>query len=210
MNKRYCIFDMDGTLVDAMGVWKDLGRTYLESLGVCPTQEQLDATGSMTMEESAAYFKQQFNLALSTQQMIHHMNHYMENRYCTDIPLKEGAWDYIQNLKGQGVKVCVATATDEALATACLERLGIMGQLDFLISCESVGVGKTKPNVYFEAAQRWGVEPGEIAVFEDAPYAIRTAIDAGFYVVGVYEPVYAHHWSETQQLCQEYITTFLS
>lgn len=210
MNKQYCIFDMDGTLVDAMGVWKNLGRNYLESLGVCPTQEQLDATGPMTMEESATFFKEQFNLTLTTQQMIHHMNHYMENRYRTDIPLKKGALDYILKLKKQGVKLCVATATEETLAIACLERLGVMEHLDFLISCETVGVGKTKPDIYYEAANRLGAKPCEIAVFEDAPYAIHTASQAGFYVVGVYEPVYAHHWSEIQKLCSECITTFFS
>ncbi len=210
LNKQYCIFDMDGTLVDSMGVWKNLGRTYLERLGVSPTQKQLDATGPMTMEESAAYFKQQFNLTLSTQQMIQHMNHYMETRYCTDIPLKKGALDYILRLKKQGVSLCVATATEEALAAACLERLGIMEQLDFLLSCETVGAGKTKPDIYYEAAKRLGASPCEIAVFEDAPYAIHTARKAGFYVVGVYEPVYAHHWSELQKLCHECITTFSS
>ena len=30
MDKRFCIFDMDGTLVDSMGYWKGLGREYLE------------------------------------------------------------------------------------------------------------------------------------------------------------------------------------
>ncbi len=31
MDKRFCIFDMDGTLVDSMHYWKGLGRDYLAS-----------------------------------------------------------------------------------------------------------------------------------------------------------------------------------
>ena len=41
MDKGFCIFDMDGTLVDSMGYWRRLGRDYLEQRGVSPTAEQL-------------------------------------------------------------------------------------------------------------------------------------------------------------------------
>ena len=41
MDKRFCIFDMDGTLVDSMHYWKGLGRDYLESLGIHPDERLL-------------------------------------------------------------------------------------------------------------------------------------------------------------------------
>ena len=34
MDKKYAIFDMDGTLVDSMGFWKQLGVEYLTSRGI--------------------------------------------------------------------------------------------------------------------------------------------------------------------------------
>ena len=40
MNKKYAIFDMDGTLIDSMTYWKNLGREYLSMQGV---PENLDA-----------------------------------------------------------------------------------------------------------------------------------------------------------------------
>ena len=46
---------------------------------------------------------------------------------------------------------------------------------------------KGQPQVYEEAARRFGAQPGEIAVYEDALFAARTARQAGFYVVGVYD-----------------------
>ena len=83
--------------------------------------------------------------------------------------------------------MCVASATDRHLVSDCLKRLGILPYFEFLISCEEVGRGKDSPRVYEEAARRFGAQPGKIAVYEDALFAARTARQAGFYVVGVYD-----------------------
>ena len=34
MNKRFAIFDMDGTLVDSMAFWQRLGREFLASQNI--------------------------------------------------------------------------------------------------------------------------------------------------------------------------------
>ena len=34
MDKRFAIFDMDGTLIDSMGFWRNLAFEYLSSKGV--------------------------------------------------------------------------------------------------------------------------------------------------------------------------------
>lgn len=67
---------------------------------------------------------------------------------------------------------------------------------DFILSCETLGVSKNRPDVFLEAARRLGAAPGETAVFEDALYAARTAREAGFYTVAVPEPSYAGDWPD--------------
>ena len=37
--KRLLIFDMDGTLLDSMEFWQNLGRQYLESKGKSPDDD---------------------------------------------------------------------------------------------------------------------------------------------------------------------------
>ena len=39
--KRYCVFDMDGTLLDSMGYWRGLAVDYLRSRGIEPTAAEL-------------------------------------------------------------------------------------------------------------------------------------------------------------------------
>lgn len=201
---------MDGTLVDSMPIWKALGRNYLEARGLHPTQEQLAVMSPMTMLEGAAYLMDTFGVQGPPERIIGEMEAIMEDHYRTDIPLKPGAADYLAALKAAGARLCVATATAEPLARTCLERLGVAQYLDFILSCETVGAGKTRPDVYLEAARRLGSAPGDTAVFEDALYAARTAKEAGFYVVGIPEAAYDAHWPQLSALADETILDWRS
>lgn len=186
MDKKYAIFDMDGTLVDSMGFWKGLAGEYLESCQVTPVPEEiLERIKPMTMTESAALFVHTFGLPDTPEETAARMNRMMERHYRNDIPLKPGTARYLQSLQRAGVRMCVASATAEPLMEACLKRLGVRGCFEFLLSCEEVGEGKESPEIYLEAARRLGAAPEETAVYEDAPYAAETAKKAGFYVVGV-------------------------
>ncbi|MGM9535079.1 MAG: HAD hydrolase-like protein, partial [Intestinibacter sp.] len=59
--KRLLIFDMDGTLLDSMEFWQNLGRKYLESKGKSPEDDLEDIIESMTLQESASYFKKKYD-----------------------------------------------------------------------------------------------------------------------------------------------------
>ncbi|MBD8960221.1 MAG: HAD family phosphatase, partial [Clostridiales bacterium] len=50
-----------------------------------------------------------------------------------------------------------------------------------------VGKGKDTPEVYEAALRLLGLPKAEVVVFEDAYHAAKTAKDAGFRVVGVYD-----------------------
>lgn len=205
MDKKFCIFDMDGTLVDSMPIWKSLGRDYLEARGRRPTQEQLAAMGPMTMLEGATFLMETFGVEGPPERIIDEMHAVMEGHYRADISLKPGVQEYLAGLKKRGARMCVATATAEPLARACLERLGVACCFDFILSCEAVGAGKTQPHVYLEAARRLGSAPADTAVFEDALYAARTAREAGFYTVGIPEAAYAQDWPALAALADETI-----
>ena len=203
MDKQFAIFDMDGTLIDSMVFWKNLATEYLTCKGVREIPaEILEQIKPMTMSESAALFHAEFGL---TGDIESEMNAMMDDHYCKDIPLKPGVREYLQKLHARGIRMCVASATAEYLMDACLTRLGVRDYFDFLLSCETVGVGKRSPLVYHESARRLNASPAEIAVYEDALYAVQTAKAAGYYVVGVYDHSAAENWSAFAQEADELI-----
>ena len=210
MNKRYAIFDMDGTLIDSMRYWKNLGREYLALHGVTENLDEImERIKPMTMTESAELFRTEFHLDGTKECIATEMNQMMDEHYRNDIPLKDGVEVYIKKLHELGVKMCVASATDVELMQACLERLGIKKYFTFLLSCEEVGVGKRKPDVYFEALKRLQekevILPENIAVYEDADYAIYTALDAGFYTIAVLDDSNRKKWEQLKAQTMESI-----
>ena len=203
MDKKFAIFDMDGTLIDSMIFWKNLASEYLSSKGVKQIPEDiLERIKPMTMSESATLFQQEFGLSGDPEA---EMNAMMDEHYRNDIPLKSGVREYLQMLHNKGVRMCVASATAEHLIESCLIRLGVRNYFEFLLSCESVGAGKSSPLVYRESARRLNAAPAEIVVYEDALYAVQTAKDAGFYVVAVYDDSAAKNWQTIEYVADEVI-----
>ena len=206
MDKRFAIFDMDGTLVDSMIYWKHLATEFLESKGVQTiSPDILERIKPMTMTESAALFIQEYSLSGTAESVAAEMNAMMDEHYRKDIPLKTGVQAYLEALHSRGITMCVASATAEDLMEACLTRLGVAKYFSFLLSCETVGAGKNRPDVYWESAKRLGAEPAEIAVYEDALYAAETAKRAGFYTVAVRDDSNQPHWETLTALADEVI-----
>ena len=203
MDKQFAIFDMDGTLIDSMVFWKNLATEYLHSKGDTQIPEDLpERIKPMTMSESASLFKREFGLTGDPEA---EMNAMMEAHYRDDIPLKPGVKEYLQMLRRRGIRMCVASATAAHLMEACLKRLGVRDCFEFLLSCETVGAGKRSPLVYHACAERLSATPQEIAVYEDALYAVQTAKAAGYHVVGVYDDSAAKNWEVIEEIADEII-----
>jgi len=206
MDKQFAIFDMDGTLIDSMIFWKNLASEYLTTKGVTQIPEEiLERIKPMTMSESAALFQREFGLTGDPEA---EMNAMMDEHYREDIPLKPGVREYLQTLRNRDVRMCVASATAEHLMEACLTRLGVRDYFEFLLSCETVGAGKRSPLVYRESAKRLNAAPKDVAVYEDALYALQTAKDAGYYVVGVYDDSAVKNWQTIECIADEVVLSW--
>ena len=207
MDKRFAIFDMDGTLVDSMGYWEGLVGEYLARLGVEDIPKDLPKRlMSMTMTQGAELLIETYGLSDTPEEMAARENAIMAEHYRHDIPLKPGVKAYLEGLREQGVAMCVASATAEPLMEACLTRLGVRDYFEFILSCESIGVSKSRPDIYHLAAKRLGAEPGDIAVYEDALHAAKTAKGAGYYLVAVYDENAKDRWEEMKGLADEHLT----
>ncbi len=208
MKIKYAIFDLDGTLLDSMHIWENMGKTFLKSHNITPEPNLQEVLRPLSVADAAAYLKKNYGLDLDEKQIAEQIFYLAEKEYRENIPLKPRVADYLKKLRDQGAKMCVATASDHDTTKEVLDRLGILPYFEFIITSPEVGCGKESPKIYQMAAQRLGCDPREVVIFEDALHCIKTAKEAGFYVVGVGYNSAEQEKAAIESMCDCYINSF--
>ncbi|TWT90624.1 Phosphorylated carbohydrates phosphatase [Pseudobythopirellula maris] len=87
----------------------------------------------------------------------------------------------------------VVTSGSRRYAERILATIGVLDRMAFLITADDIRIGKPDPEPYLMAAERHGVEPAEMLVFEDSRNGSRAGVAAGAYTVAVPSPHTTHH-----------------
>lgn len=205
---KAAIFDLDGTLLDSMGIWNDAGKRYLHSIGVEPEENLSIILFPMTMEVGARYVKEHYHLQQTEGQIMDGVLGIVRNFYYEEVQAKEGAKEFLERLSKQGIPMAAATAGNRELAERALMRLGIRSYFKEILTCTEVGAGKHEPDIYQKALEILGSVPEETYVFEDAFYALETAKKAGFRTVGVEDDSSLRDRMQIRQIADQYLSSW--
>lgn len=181
------IFDVDGTLLDSMEIWEDVAIRYLKSIGVEAEPDLPEVMFTMSLPVGAAYVKEHYRLTRETDEIIQGVLDIIRKYYEETAPLKPGVTKILEELSRKRIPMTVATSNNKEEVEAAFKRLGIASYFSRIFTCEEVGAGKTRPDIYMKAAEYMGTRPEETVIFEDVLHAIRTAKKAGFLAVGLYD-----------------------
>ena len=192
MRLQSAIFDMDGTLLDSMPTWRELGPSFLQEAGITATPEQLQMLRTMPDREVVPYLREVCGLPWSQEEAINQIVIRMEAFYSSRVRPKPGLEKFLSILKMEGVWMYVATATHRRLTEKALKTAGIDRYFRGIVTSTDAGNHKSESAV----------------VFEDALYAIRTAKAAGFRVAGVYDVTQEADQLEIQRLSDYYIRSY--
>ncbi len=203
------IFDVDGTLLDSMYVWKDAGPNYLLSRGIDTTGQPNKVFKAMTLLQAAEYYQEEYGLKESADEIISGIYKGIEHFYFDEVELKPGVRDFLHVLYSENIRMCIATATDRYLIEAALARNGIAEFFSEIFTSSEVGVGKSNPTIYLKALEHLQTKKESTLVFEDALYAIKTAKKAGFKVVGVFDKFESENQDEIKGLVDFYTKSFI-
>lgn len=202
------IFDMDGTLLDSLGIWTDSDMTFITEQGFEYDPAVSAELKKLHFNSACDYLKEHYSLEMSAEQIGNRIMELVRHSYLNEAPLKPYVYDYISVLYKKGVKMCVATSNEKGLAEGALKNTGIFDMMQFVITSDEVGEGKETPKIFLKAAEMLGAKPQDTVVFEDSLHALLSAKKGGFHTVGVYEEKFAPEFELLKKEAEITIRTF--
>ncbi len=181
---KYAIFDVDGTLTDSMHIWDTCGGAYLMMRGITPHAGETFRTRGY--REGISYMIEEYNLPLTYDELLSELMKILEFYYFNIAEKKPGVSEFLERMQKNGVRMCIITATNRYLIDSALERNGILRYFSKVFSTTDIGKHKDKPEIFNIARDYLGAENnGDVFVFEDALYSMKTAKSAGYKVIAV-------------------------
>ena len=202
------IFDLDGTVIDSMGIWAGIDRQFLRENGIeNPPPDVSDKLKRMSADESGKYLIERFGLKLTVSQISQRTQELVKEQYEKYIELKPNVIELLDFLDRKGIPYGIATATYDSLAKAVLKRHGILNRFKFILTDSDYPKGKKFPDIFMGASEILGLSPKNVLVAEDSLYAIVTAKKAGFVTAGLFDVLSENDRSEIETTADYYFET---
>lgn len=202
------IFDLDGTLVDSMWIWKQIDIDFLEKRGITLPDELQKEIEGMSFTETAQYFVNRFDLKEPLEDIQDEWNEMAKLFYRQKIDLKEEAKQFIEYADSIHIKMGIGTSNSRELLTEVVMAHDIHKYFSSMrTSCE-VEKGKPSPDIFLKVAEDLEVLPERCLVFEDTHAGVMAAKNAGMKVIAVYDELSEPYMSEIRKDADGYIYSF--
>jgi len=201
--KEVVIFDLDGTLVDSIGMWNDVDSELIKRGGKIPRKsvgtDRDDFLANNTIgniyENYAKYLKESYSLSLTVEEINFLRNMLSKDYLKNSICLKPNAHILLKELYNRGYTLVLATIGSKWVVDIYMnENKNIVDICNIqelfesrILTKEDVSKKKPDPEVYFKAMEIVNAKPEKCIVVEDSLSGVQAAKAAGIEVICVYD-----------------------
>ncbi len=181
--KPCVVFDLDGTLIESEGIWRDVRRDFVEVHGGRWHDGAQTAMIGMRTDEWADFIHSGLGVALPPASIAQQVVTAVMARLRPP-PVLPGADAAIQRLAA-AFRLGLATSASLPVAQSVLATTGWKRFFDVVVSADVVARGKPAPDVYLCALDLLHAKPARTAAIEDSANGIRSAHAAGIAVIAI-------------------------
>lgn len=176
--KQGAIFDMDGLLFDTELVYNKEWYAIADKYNLQIDPHMLDALRGTNGERMHAIVNAYWPKA-DAPRLCDELFRNAQNSLSHKVPMKQGVVELLEYLKGNAVKLAVASSAPIQLIKNNLCLAGIASYFDVVVSGEQVTHGKPAPDIFLLTAKKLGLPAEDCYVFEDGIHGVHAGLNAG-------------------------------
>ena len=200
-------FDLDGTLIDSNGIWKQIDKDFLARRNIPYTKEYYDGVAHTALPMAAVFTKEYCHLEESCEEIIAEWMEMSRDAY-SRVPVKPGVRAYLKQCKAEGRRMAIVTSSVPEHCYTALKKLDLEKYFENVTFAQQAGMHKKFPDVWLAAAEKNRVRPEDCTVFDASLAACSGARSAKMRVVGVHDNFFNHEEKEMRSFCDVYIKSF--
>jgi HAD superfamily hydrolase (TIGR01509 family) len=182
---RAVAFDLDGTLFNTEDLYWDVGDALLSRRGKRVTRELLDQMMGRPSRVALQLMIDFHGLDATVADLQAETTAAFVGLLDTRLALNPGVLELLAALKRADLPRCIATSSGRGFVDDVLRRFDLASWFSFTLTAEDVTEGKPHPEIYLQAAERFGIAPEQMLVLEDSENGCRAAVAAGAFTVAV-------------------------
>ncbi|WP_425917642.1 HAD family hydrolase [Acinetobacter sp. TSRC1-2] len=224
--KKLICFDLDGTLIDSVGIWNQVDATLIQQLSKIEVdfhtiQQQRDIQLKNFRQspdpylEYCGYLNEFYGFELTKAEVK--SRRYAISRYFLDhvVELKPQANQLIHTLKQLEIKLAITTTTSlyniqryQDNNTLINSQIDFENDFSLILTRENVENIKPHPEVYLTAIQHFGFNADECLIIEDSLIGVEAAKQAGIEVIAIYDQYSAHELEEIKAQANYFVQDY--
>lgn len=203
-NKKYIIFDLDGTLVDSMGIWNISDQMLIEKYGqVHKDLEtiQIDRNAFLhknqegdTYVKYLKYLIEKYNFSIKDYNKLTIIRKKIVDLLGAEVDFKPDVVELILKLKNLGFIIILATMSSQneldiytKKNKKMIKQMDIERTFDLILTVNDVENKKPHPEMFNKIVQYYNTTPNECLIIEDSYTGILASKNAGIEVINIYD-----------------------